>query len=109
MFLTVFYCFSPFLWPRANSSRPLAFLKSNHEQIAPVAHYNRATMRDLLPSLFTKEWFAIFVERMALLLFCSQKTSDSLKKPKTEFPTLLKTNETKAYSTLKRNLLFENL
>ena len=33
------------------------------------------------PSLFFKEWIAI-------LLFCTQKTSDTHKKPKSEFPTL---------------------
>ena len=39
-------------------------------------------------SLFTKDQFAFFHEWIALSLFRSQKTSDSLEKPIIEFPTL---------------------
>ena len=61
---------------------------------------------DSLSALFTKEllWanlshrslqksdreqFVLFQEWIAILIFCSQKTIDSLKKPKSEFPTLV--------------------
>ena len=58
---------------------------------ALIALYKRATMSDSLPSLFSLQKS----DRSDLLffkstsLFRSQKTSDSLKKPMSEFPTLL--------------------
>ena len=48
-------------------------------------------MSDLLRLLMTKEWrerFTLFHERIALLLFHSQKTSELLKTPMSEFSTL---------------------
>ena len=52
-----------------------------------------------LLSLFTKEWlsflkercepFDLFHEQITLLLFCSQKTNNLLKKSMSEFPTLV--------------------
>ena len=74
MFLTVFPLFM------AESESPMSlfahllFFKEQIERFAPFAHNNRATVSDSLMSLF-----------------CSQKTSDSLEKPMSEFPTL--TNE----------------
>ena len=60
--------------------------------MAPVALYKRGTMSDLLLLLSTKErqerW-ALFQELIAISLFHSQKTSDLIKKPKSEFPTLI--------------------
>ena len=66
MFLTVFHCFSPFYAPKKIK---------------------------LLPSLFTltKEQSGVicsFHKQIALSLFCSHKTSNSLGKPKSEFPIL---------------------
>ena len=99
MFLTVFHSFSPFLCPRANHSCRslllLLFCKERGEQIAlvdlyisatlikslPLAHYKRATLSDLLRLLFTKEAdrsIRSFHKQIALLLFRSQKRSDSL-------------------------------
>ena len=49
------------------------FLKSNHVRFALIALYKRVTMSELLSSLFKKS-------DVSDLLFCSQKTSDSLKK-----------------------------
>ena len=59
IFYLLFYCFSPFLCQRANRSRrslpSCSFLKSYCEQITQVALNKRATVRDSLLSLFTKE------------------------------------------------------
>ena len=49
------------------------FLKSNHVRFALIALYKRVTVSELLSSLFKKS-------DVSDLLFCSQKTSDSLKK-----------------------------
>ena len=102
----------PFLCPRANhshlSSLSCSFLKSNESNGS-----------DSLSSLFTKEWLwancsshslqksnreqfvpialkkeqnsasLVFLEWIALSLFRSQKTSDSLEKAMSELPTLL--------------------
>ena len=71
MFLTVFPLFM------AESESPMSlfahllFFKEQIERFAPFAHNNRATVSDSLTSLFR-----------------SQKTSDSLEKPMSEFPTL---------------------
>ena len=59
---------------------------------APVTLYKRAAVNDSLLSLMTKErqeWFPLFHDRITPLLFRSQKMSDSLEKPKSEFPTLI--------------------
>ena len=67
--------------------------KSDREGFAQVAHDNRATVNDLLRSLMKKErreQFALFHEPIALfLLFHSQKSSQTLEKPMSKFPTLL--------------------
>ena len=75
----------PFLCPRTNHSRCSSlcrsFLKSNGS--------------NLLSSFFTKErqeQNRFGKERITILLFRSQKTSNSLKKPKSEFSTLQKLN-----------------
>ena len=47
-------------------------------------------MSQSLSSLITKERFALFQEQIAISLFCLQKKSESLEKPKGEFPTLQK-------------------
>ena len=77
-------------WPWANCSGCSEW-KSYHEWFAPVSLYKSATVSNLLRSLMTKEWqqqFALFHERIALLLFCPQKKSESLEKPMSEVPTL---------------------
>ena len=59
-----------------------------------VAPYKRATMSNSLPTLMIKEGhdlFALFPMFIALSLFHSQKTSDSLEKPMSEFPTPTRT------------------
>ena len=74
-FWLIFTAF-PLLCPRANR---LVFFKERRERFALVTIYKRATVSEELSSLF---WIAI-------LLFSSQKTSYSLKNPKSELPTLL--------------------
>ena len=54
--------------------------KSNHEQIAQVAHQKWAN-----------EGIGRFFERIAHSLIFSQKTSNSLRKPMSEFPALQRT------------------
>ena len=61
----------PFLCSRANCSH------SDSEQFAPVALFKRATVA-----------ISSFPRGNRYLLFRSQKTSDLLEKPKSEFPTL---------------------
>ena len=39
----------------------------------------------IAPSLITKEQFSFFQEQIAISLFCSQKSIDSLEEPKTKF------------------------
>ena len=73
--------FSPFFW-QFFTTFPLFMPKS------------KSLLSLFAMSLFFKErWeqFALFHKRIAISLFCSQKTSDSLKKPKSEFPTVEKT------------------
>ena len=102
--MTVFHCFSPFLCPIANCSHcsllPSLFVlfKERRERFPCVYLDKRETvsepMRDsfrLLLNVKKSESF-IFSEQIALLLFRSQKTSDSLEKPTSKFPTLLSTN-----------------
>ena len=87
-----FHCFSPYHsqeWIAPVALRSVTFFKRATGTTA--AHYKRATVSDLLPSLNTKErreLFAIFQEWITLLVFSSQNTSNTLKKPKSEFPTL---------------------
>ena len=66
---------------------------SNHEQIAQVAHQKWAN-----------EQITCFFERIAHLLIFLQKTSDSLRKPMSEFPTLLKCVFSRPFP--QQNLLF---
>ena len=66
----------------------LLFFKELWEWFAFVALDKRATVRELFPSLFKKidrERFTIFLSKSH---FRSQKTSNSLKKPMSKFPTL---------------------
>ena len=65
--------------------------KNDSERIAPVALYKRANMSNSLLLLMTKErWdrerFALFHERITILFFRSQKTSNSLKKKEELIP-----------------------
>ena len=97
--------FKELLWVNRSC---LSLQKSNHEQIALVALYKRVAWanrsccslncsccslqksgRSLKKSRRAKERNIRFSEWIALLLFRSQRTSDSLKKPNSEFPTLL--------------------
>ena len=52
---------------------------SDYDRIAQGAHYKWATVSDSLRSLMIHEQIAHFFERIASLVFRSQKTSDSLK------------------------------
>ena len=105
LIFVIFHCFSPFLcpsckslpllWRSLRSSLICSFLKSNRSHsllslfkkgwpwVNRSCHsYKKATMSDLLPLLFSKErqeQFAIFHPQIALSLFGSQKTSNSLK------------------------------
>ena len=105
MFLTVFHSFS-LIMPKNESLLSLftrslclnsdivirsfcSLQKCDHERIASIALYKRATMSDLLRLLMTKErqeQFSLFHELIALSL---TKKSDSLEKPRSDFPTLL--------------------
>ena len=92
-FLYVFYCFPPFY--AQERITPIA-------RFALVALYKRTTVSESLLSFFTKERLKAICSRRSVQnrdgsnslflkkesLFRSQKTSDSLKKPKSEFPTL---------------------
>ena len=78
MFLTVFHCFSIFMSRFSSHRRSLLRSKS-----LPPALYKRATVSNLLPLLFKKEQNVDLLfgkEQIAILLFCSKKTSDSLEK-----------------------------
>ena len=96
--------FVPLLFFKVRQNSCCSLQKSDHEQIAPLAIYKRATVSNSIPSLFTKELreqFTLFQERIAILLFRSQKTSDSLEKPKSEFPTLISSNSNRSIFTEK--------
>ena len=56
----------------------IAQLLTKNEQITQVAHQN-----------WMKQRIAHFLERIAISLIFSQKMSDSLRKPMSEFPTLV--------------------
>ena len=89
-FLYVFTAF-PLFMPKSESLQ-LLFFQERRVWFSLIALYKRSTMSITFPSLFIKELqtrFALFQEGIALSLFCSQKTSDSLEKPKSEFPTLI--------------------
>ena len=106
LFFVCFWQFFPFFMPRANCfcCSPLicSFFIERLYRFASVALYKRATVNDLLRSLITKEWpwaihsgcswqkrdrsdSLIFTSKS---LFCSKKTSESLEKPMSKFPTL---------------------
>ena len=57
------------------------FALSDHEYIAPVALYKRATISNSLPLLFNKSNGIDALFFMSESHFGSQKTSDSLEKP----------------------------
>ena len=90
-------------------NRSLAFLKKSdmsdllmiranslQKIVIHITSYKKATMSDSFRSLFKKkrksELF-VFSEWIALSLFCSQKKSNLLKEPKSEFPTLITTDD----------------
>ena len=70
------------MWANPSSRSPKM---SDHERFA---HQKWATMSGLLRSLTKNERIARFCERIAHLLIFSQKTSDSVRKPMSEFPAL---------------------
>ena len=71
---------------------------SNHEQFAQVTHQNWATVSKSLRSLTKNERIIRFFERIAHSLIFSQKTSDLLRKPMSEFPTLAPFKQEKSFS-----------
>ena len=77
------FAYSLFFKDQLEQFAPVALDKSNCERFAQAAHDKRETMSDSLRSLMTG---------FTLLLFCSQKTRESLKKPMSEFRTLSVTN-----------------
>ena len=105
MFLTIyefFHCFSPLFCPRVNCSS-LSLLSCSRRSLRKTylwgncsslslfslsfhALYKIPIVSDLLPSLFKPERKSKFF--LSEPLFRSQKTSDSLEIPKSEFPTL---------------------
>ena len=134
VFFVYIWRFFPFLCPWANRSRcsslPRSFLKSevrnslrslitksDHERVAHIALYKRATVSDLLRSLMTKGHPWAIRSRRSLqksdrsnslflkseLLFCSQKTSELLEKPMSKFPTLLHTHIRSTMHSLVKN------
>ena len=56
------------------------------EQIGPVYILSRATGANRSQSFFKKSKLFIFSQGITLLFFCSQKTSDSLKKTVERIP-----------------------
>ena len=83
--------FVPLLFFKVRQNSCCSLQKSDHEQIAPLAIYKKATISVSLLLLMTKErWehFVLFHRQIALLFFCSQKMIASLKKLMSEFPTL---------------------
>ena len=64
------------------------FFKERLERFTPVALYKRATMSNSLRSLMTKSNRSDSLFFMSEFLFHSQKMSESLQKPMSEFPTL---------------------
>ena len=71
-------------------SESLRSLSKNErcEQIAQVAYQKWATMSDSLRSLTKNEQIACFYEQITHSLIFSPKTSNSLRKPMSEFPAL---------------------
>ena len=95
IFFACFNSFSllfPLLCPIMNRSHrsllSCSLQNSDHKQIAPVALYKRATVSDFLVQSDGSD--LLFFTSQSLLH--SQKTSDSLEKPKSEFSTLIKDN-----------------
>ena len=115
-----FICFwqcSPLLCPLANrslrSSLIYSFLKSdlrdwlhrNREWFAQVAHDKRAT--GVIHSFFISEVLFLWANRScAYSLFRSQKTSKSLEKPMSEFPTLVINKVPKVINTSSSILVY---
>ena len=64
------------------------FFKEPLEQFAHVTHYKRAAVSDSLRSLMTTGDGSNLLFFMSESLSRSQKTSESLEKPMSEFPTL---------------------
>ena len=66
--------------------------KSEHEQFTQVAQRKRAIVIEslrLLTKKWANEWITNFFEQITHSLIFRQKTSDSLGKPMSEFPTLV--------------------
>ena len=78
-FFWQFFTAFPFLCPRPNCS-PCSVALFKEQQ---WANRSRCSLQKS-----NCKGFTVFHERIAILLFCSQKTSDLLKKPNREFPTL---------------------
>ena len=96
MFLTVFPLFMPQSESLLSLFTHFLFFKERLERFSPVSFYKRVTMSDSLWLLMKKErQWAIHSGRSCQKsngsesLFCSQKTSESLEKPMSEFPTLI--------------------
>ena len=92
-FSYVFNSFLPFYAKRENCSRRASlghsFLKI--DRIDLLLSLQTSDGSELIPSIFKKEQrerFALFHERIALLLFRSQNLSYLLEKPMIKFPTL---------------------
>ena len=88
----------PSLYKKKSNMSDLLVIWANRSQkwailyfplFSPRALYKRPTVRELLLSLFTKDVGSNSLFFTSPLLFRSQKTIASLKKPKSEFPTLI--------------------
>ena len=88
---------------------PFFVWKERQEQFSLFALYKRATVSDKLPPLLKKE------QNSESLVFCEQIaiTSDSLEKPKSEFPTLsvyiVWGNSGNTWETSSESTLFEEI
>ena len=91
LFLECFWQFFPFSCPRANCS--FALLKRATWVIHSRQSIQRATVSDSLTSLFNKERKSYSLQKnewIVISLFRSQKTSNLIEKPKSKFPTLVR-------------------
>ena len=111
MFLTVFYCF-PLFMPKSEWL-PSLFVPSDWSDLL-LSLFTTGDHEQIVNSLITKERLCMsdslfFHEHITISLFRSQKTSDSLIKPKSKFPTLHPDAFVIGFATNDVNVLFLNI
>ena len=85
------FAHSLFFNERCDRIAQVAHQNEQYEQIPQVAHQKWATVSESLRSLTKNERMSeslVFFEQIAYALIFSQKLSDSLRKPMSEFPAL---------------------